>query len=579
MPTSESFLDTRFAKRLAIVNACVPAVLLVWDAWRHQLGVNEVNFAIRTTGLIGLILLTLALAVTPLRVFTGWNRLIAMRRNFGVIGFFYLASHFLIFFLFDRQASVSSTLTEIVTRKYLWFGATALVLMIPLAITSTDRMVQRVGARRWKRLHRLVYVIAIAGVVHYYLLVKSDVRQPLWFAGVIGALLLYRLVAHYLGLRADARAGRTRAHATVGRATPATSKQARSFWSGELVITRIFDETHDVKTFRLAAPDDGPLPFMHVAGQYLNLALTIDGTRVNRSYTIASAPTRSAYCEISVKRVPNGYASHHLHDTWREGQRVKVSAAAGKFVFAGRATDARRIVLIAGGIGITPLMSVVRSLTDRGWMGEMYLLLSVRAVRDYVFADELTYLQSRHPNLHVRVLVSQDPDTPWNGLRGQITRDVIAEFVANLTRGPVMLCGPGPMMTAMRAILVGMGVPNDEVLQEEFVSRPPVESAADADAPSLGAPDVAASGAQVAFTRTGRTIDVLADQSLLEAAEDNGIDLPFECRSGICGQCKTHLRSGRVRMDVQDALSAADRAAGFILACQAHALGNLEVEA
>ena len=176
MPTSESPLDTPFVKRLAIVNAGVPAVLLVWDAYRHQLGANEVNFAIRTTGLIGLILLILALAITPVRALTGWNRLIAMRRNLGVIGFFYLASHFLIFFWFDRQASVSSTLGEIVKRRYLWFGTGALVLMIPLALTSTDRMVQRLGAKRWKRLHRLVYVMAVAGVTHYYLLVKSDVR-------------------------------------------------------------------------------------------------------------------------------------------------------------------------------------------------------------------------------------------------------------------------------------------------------------------------------------------------------------------------------------------------------------------
>ena len=214
-------------------------------------------------------------------------------------------------------------------------------------------------------------------------------------------------------------------------------------------------------------------------------------------------------------------------------------------------------------------------------MGDMYLLLSFRAVRDYVFAEELMYLESRHPNLHVRVLVSQDPDTPWNGLRGQITRDVIAEFVPNLTRGPVMLCGPGPMKTAMRATLVGMGVPNEDVLQEEFVSRPPVESAPFDGAPGLETRrgPLAESAAQVVFTRTGRTIDITADRSLLEGAEEHGIDLPYECRSGICGQCKTHLRSGRVRMDVQDALSSRDRAAGFILACQAHALGNLEVEA
>jgi sulfoxide reductase heme-binding subunit YedZ len=195
-------IDTRFAKRIVMINGAVPIALLAWDAYHHQLGVNEVNFAIRTTGLVGLVCLVLSLLVTPLRRLTGWNTLIAIRRNLGVFAFVYLASHFAIFFVFDREASVASMLDEIALRVYLWFGAAALVLMIPLAVTSTDAMVSRFGARRWKRLHRLAYPIAIAGVVHYILLVKSDVRQPVVFAAVIGGLLVYRVVFHYVDLRA-----------------------------------------------------------------------------------------------------------------------------------------------------------------------------------------------------------------------------------------------------------------------------------------------------------------------------------------------------------------------------------------
>jgi len=572
MRTSDAFLSTRFVKRVAIVNALVPGALLVWDAYRHQLGVNDVNFAIRTTGLIGLVLITLALVITPLRALTGWNRVIAIRRNLGVIGFLYLAMHFLIFFLLDRQGSVTSTLTEIIKRKYLWFGTGALVLMAPLALTSTDAMVVRLGAKRWKLLQRTAYLVAAAAAIHYYLLVKSDVRQPLAFAAIISLLLGYRLVAHYAGFRAEVREARAKA------ARAPAVKPKKTFWSGELAIARIFDETHDVKTFRLVSPDSGPLPFTHVAGQYLNLALTIDGKRVNRSYTIASSAGRGAYCEISVKRVPDGYASHHLHDTWREGQRVKVSAPAGKFVFAGH--EAGRVVLIAGGIGITPMMAVLRNLTDRGWSGEIYLLFSVKVVRDIVFRDELAYLQSRFPNLRVRVVVSRDPDTPWDGPRGQITRDVIADFIPDLRRGPVMLCGPAPMMTAMRDILVGMGVPDAEVLQEAFVS--PSGTGTVNGQPAVlaaGEPVVDGAAGTIVFTRTGRTAEPAAEQSVLEAAEDAGVEIPFECRSGICGQCKTRLTSGRVAMDVQDALTAADRTHGLILACQAHAIGPIEIEA
>ncbi len=571
MRTSEPLIDTPFAKRVVIANCLAPAVILVWDAFRRQLGVNDVNFAIRTTGLIGLVLITLALLVTPLRALTGWNRLISVRRNLGVIAFAYLSAHFLIFFWWDRQASLVSTLNEIGMRRYLWFGTGALVLMVPLALTSTDAMVLRVGAKRWKTLQRLVYLIAVAAVLHYYLLVKSDTRQPLAFGGLIGALLMYRVVAHYMHLRAEVRAARVKA-ATA----PVASPGRRKFWSGELTIARIFQETPDVKTFRLVSADGGTLPFSHTAGQYLNLALTIDGRRVNRSYTIASSPTRPAYCEISVKRTPDGYGSRHLHETWREGQRVKVSAPAGRFVFDEHGAD--RVVLIAGGIGITPMMSVLRSLTDRGWSGDIYLFHSVRRVADLVFRDELAYLHSRFSNLHVQMIVSGDQDTPWNGLRGHVTAEVIAGSVPNLRRGPVLLCGPDPMMTAVRQALVSLGIPDGEILQEAFVSPRPSDASAPNEDPTIvdRAPDAAPA---ILFKRSGRNVEPGPRQSVLEAAEDAGIELPFECRSGICGQCKTPLVTGRVAMEVADALTVADRARGLILACQARPLEPIVIDA
>jgi ferredoxin-NADP reductase/DMSO/TMAO reductase YedYZ heme-binding membrane subunit len=572
MSTTEPFIDSRFAKRLVIVNGLVPAALLLWDASRHQLGVNTVNFAIRTTGLIGLVFLALSLAITPLRALTGWNRLIAVRRNVGVLGFLYIAAHFVIFYAFDREGSVGSTLSEIVKRRYLWFGTAALVLMVPLAATSTDWMVMRLGARQWKRLHRLAYVIAVAAVIHYYLLVKSDVRQPLAFAAVFGVLLAYRVGAHYFGLRSEVRAARSRG------AVAAAPPRRPAFWSGELMIVRIFDETPDVKTFRLAALDGGRLPFTHTAGQYLTVALTIDGRRVNRSYTIASSPTRCGYCEISVKRVANGYASGYIHDTWREGQRVKVSAPAGKFVFLGDAAE--RVVMIGGGIGITPMMAVVRSLTDRGWRGDMYLLFSVRTARDIVFRDELAYLQGRFPNLHVQILVSRDPGSAWQGARGQITGEVIAAFVPALQRGPILLCGPTPMMAAMRQLLLGMGVPDAEILEEVFLSPATAASSSAADTP-LGGDAVPDDGgvASMAFKRTHKVAEVPRSVTVLEAAESVGVEIPFECRSGICGQCRTALLSGQVTMEVQDALSPGDRAKGLILACQARAIRDIEVDA
>ena len=576
-------LDARFAKHFVLVCGLVPALLLAIDARSGSLGVNDVNFAIRSTGMLGLVFLTLTLCITPLRRLTGWTWLIAVRRNIGVYGCLYIAAHFAIFFWFDRDASVGSTLSEIVERVYLWFGTASLVLMIPLALTSTDGMVSRLG-KRWKLLHRLTYVAVVCGVIHFYLLVKADTTRPLVFGGLFAALMLYRLGRGYRDLRAEL--AQTKAKLAAARKQGAQGVKKKKFWSGELRVARIFDETADVKTFRMINPDGGPLPFEHTAGQYLNISLPIDGKRVGRSYTIASSPTRTAYVEISVKR--DGLFSKHLHANIHEGDTVKIGAPAGKFFFAGH--EAERVILVAGGVGITPMMSVIRSLTDRCWRGEMYLLFAVRTRADVIFAAELAALQARFANLHVTITLTGDASgSPgWTGARGRISKELIQTVIPDLgAPGPVMMCGPEKMMQATRALFVELGVPDARVLEEAFVSPAAAAAGPGGDGALVvmvepGAGEAAAAAgepASVTFRKAGKSAEAPGDQTLLEVAEDCGVEIPFECRSGICGQCKTKLVSGRVTMDVQDALTGADRAKGLVLACQARAATDVVIDA
>lgn len=189
--------DIRFAKLLVLVNGAIPLALLVWDQAHARLGANPQNFLILTTGMMTLIFLVLTMAVTPLRKIPGLNWLIHLRRILGLYAFFYGCLHFLCFFSLDRGFSISSTLAEMVKRKYLIIGSLALLVMVPLAITSTNGMIKRLGGKRWRALHRLAYVAAIAGVIHYYLQVKADTRQPLAFAAVLAVLIGYRLLAHW----------------------------------------------------------------------------------------------------------------------------------------------------------------------------------------------------------------------------------------------------------------------------------------------------------------------------------------------------------------------------------------------
>jgi methionine sulfoxide reductase heme-binding subunit len=185
--------DTAFAKLVVFINALVPLTLLCWDAWTHQLGTNPSEHAIRTTGMTALIFLTLTLAVTPVRKITGWNYLSNFRRMLGLFAFFYGCVHLFIYLGLYQSFNFSATLIDIVKRPFIFLGMAALFLMAPLAATSTNGIIKKMGAARWKRLHQLIYPAGIAAVLHYYCLVKADVRIPLIFAAILTALLGYRI--------------------------------------------------------------------------------------------------------------------------------------------------------------------------------------------------------------------------------------------------------------------------------------------------------------------------------------------------------------------------------------------------
>lgn len=558
--------DAKLIKWLVIINGAVPLALLGYDAWRGTLGVNAVNYAIRTTGLISLIFLLLSLCITPLRKLTGWSWLILARRGLGLYAFVYAAVHFSIYFIWDRELSLSSTLSEMVKRQYLIVGSIGLALMTPLALTSTNAMVRRLGVKRWQRLHRAAYYAAIAGAIHYYWLIKADKRQPTAFAAVLGVLLLYRLIAHYFGLR------RAAANATK---VPVIARPR--FWRGKLRVARIFQETPTIRTFRFLPIAGDELPFRALPGQYLNVMLPIGGKQVARSYTISSAPTRTAYCEITVKRETQGRASRHLHDALQEGDEVSVSAPAGKFTFTGK--ESQSAVLIAGGVGITPCMSIVRALTDHCWPGKIDLFYGAISENEFAFAAELNRLAERFANLKLHLTCSRDASPNWTGLRGRLSAATIRERASDFARSLFYVCGPAAMQENITAGLIDLGVPTDRIRTEAFTS--PTASTGSDETVSDAMPATTDGEAMydIHFARSGKHAAGNTDTPILESAEAIGLELPFDCRSGICGQCKLKLRSGDVRMPVQDALTAEDRAAGVVLACQAFPQSDVVVDA
>jgi len=181
------------AKPIVFIAALVPLMSLTWGGLTSRLGANPIETITFETGTWTLRFLVLTLAVTPARRVTGWNGVIRFRRMLGLFAFFYGTLHLLTYLWLDQFFDFAGILKDIAKRPFITAGATAFVLMVPLALTSTAGMIRRLGGRAWQRLHRLVYVSAVAGVVHYWWLVKADIRRPMAYAAIVAVLLAMRL--------------------------------------------------------------------------------------------------------------------------------------------------------------------------------------------------------------------------------------------------------------------------------------------------------------------------------------------------------------------------------------------------
>ncbi len=185
---------SRSTRLVLFVLCLVPFLLLLWRIYRNDLTANPIEFITHQTGDWTIRFLLITLAITPLRTILNQPQLIRFRRMLGLFAFFYGCAHFATWFWLDKQFYLHEMWDDIVKRRFITVGMTGLLLMIPLAVTSTAGWVRRLGFRRWQLLHRLIYFSALAGVIHYYWLVKSDIRAPLRYGGMLALLLLWRLI-------------------------------------------------------------------------------------------------------------------------------------------------------------------------------------------------------------------------------------------------------------------------------------------------------------------------------------------------------------------------------------------------
>ncbi len=336
----------------------------------------------------------------------------------------------------------------------------------------------------------------------------------------------------------------------------------------ELRVSRILKETESTATLRLVAADGGYLPpFM--AGQYINLFVDIAGIRTSRPYSISSPPSQTAYYDITVRRVPDGFVSLHLLDEIKTGQVFTSTSPAGTF-YHNPLFHGDDLVFIAGGSGITPFMSMIREVTDRGLDRNIHLVYGSRSEDDIIFVEELRQRAAAHANLTVTPVISE-PSPAYTGPDGFITGDLLKKLLGELSWKMFYICGPEAMYTFVKAELARLAIPGRRIRIEVY--GPPADVTAQPGWP-------AAIKADDRFKVTlpgGEVIPVSAGEPLMAGLERAGLTLNTCCRSGECSLCRTLLLAGKVFHAAGAKLRKSDSISGYIHPCMAYPLTDLEL--
>lgn len=304
----------------------------------------------------------------------------------------------------------------------------------------------------------------------------------------------------------------------------------------------------DFSTFWFTSKQ-GTLP-TYKAGQHLSIELDIDGERVQRRYTLSSSPTRPELLSITVKRVEGGTVSNWLHDNMTVGSVIKAQQPDGQFHLSEDSAKRQSLLLLSGGSGITPMISMLRALSDNDDVGDVVFFHQCRSEEDIPFAEELNALKEKHAGLQIYTLLSQ-PSEAWQGMSGRLSQEHLA-LIPKLAQREVFVCGPEGFMDLALNLLSLLGVPENQCHQEFF--SPPVSGI---DAPPM----------EVNITVEGEYVRGDNQRPILIQAEESGVFIDYSCRAGVCGCCKMRLLEGEVHQPDMPALFPGEKEEGLVLAC------------
>ena len=341
----------------------------------------------------------------------------------------------------------------------------------------------------------------------------------------------------------------------------------------KLRVAAITRETADAVTVHFEDPTGRPLP-AYRAGQYLTLILPVpdpqnSGRPVRRAYSLSSAPHEQA-CAVTVKQVAGGLASQYIVHQLQVGEVLDVLPPLGSFTTDFGADHARQFVLVGGGSGVTPLLSIAKTVLRDEPRSRVLLIYGNRDRAATIFADQLTSLAAGSGG---RLLIEHVLETGECAYQGRFSVEIFNRILK--ARGIAIheslyfLCGPEGLMNLARTALDGLGVPPAQVWRESFTAP----TAAPVPAPAIPAAASAPAGprkVKIQFEGDNYEVEVAPNQSILEAGLDAGIDLPYSCQAGLCTACRGRCLSGAILMDEREGLSDSEIAKGYVLLCVGH---------
>lgn len=341
----------------------------------------------------------------------------------------------------------------------------------------------------------------------------------------------------------------------------------------DLKVLEIIRETKDAISIVFEQPSEGKINYK--SGQFLTLIVPVRGKEVRRAYSLCSSPYVDEHLAVSIKRVDNGLMSNWLPDHLKVGDRVKVMEPMGQFTADLAKTNKRHLVLFAGGSGITPMLSIIKSILTQEPESILSLIYCNRNIDSIIFKDELTRLETKHEGrLHLIHILDEAPMN-WQGYSGLLNPEMLQKLFERIPNWGIekttyLMCGPEGMMKNAESLLFAHHIPKEKIFKESFV-----QGTIDKDKKEEAITSSSENKArEVTIRYDGREFKIMVepDRAILETALEAGIDLPYSCQSGLCTACRGKALSGKVKLDEEEGLSQSEKEEGYVLTCVGHPL-------